>query len=431
MAEKDTYKYLEEEFRKKASDQQYPYDPANWKELEKMLDDERRRTPIMWLKWGSLSLIFITLIGSGIYRSNASIKESSTTDEIGISENIQKEEYSQLNDEASIPKSSIYKDSQLPNKKSEIESNEETVEYQLETSSLNTSSLSNIVRNSNSINNIHFSQKGNHLLDNSFLIKENQSSQSPNLNAVNIDPGHNKKEALDDSEQEENLPVLSHILLTPLNSNQPKFSNPTLVDFGKLETFDYKKFSFVINVGLESSKTALGKRSPLNLNGGVQFNHAISKKITLVGGIRYVIDSYRAEKGEYKTVTKLFEQSGYPEYTLARCSMIDFQTGIGYHFNRVDGSGLSIQLSAVSNAMLDEEYDYMFSDSEKNWTGSWFGAHSTIFSALDISLNYRLPLSSNRFIELSPYAKIPTRGIGHGNIKLNTFGLKLGMTFGK
>ena len=97
----------------------------------------------------------------------------------------------------------------------------------------------------------------------------------------------------------------------------------------------------------------------------------------------------------------------------------------------MDGPGLSAQVGIVSNAMLNETYDYKFSDSEKDWTGSWFGAHSTLLSAVDVSLNYRFTSSSNRFIELSPYLQIPTRGTGHGNIKLNTFGLKLGMTFGK
>lgn len=450
MDEKGKYKYLEDRLRNNADEQQFPYDPEDWKALEKMLDEDKKPA-FGFFRWGAFLILFVLSLGLGywVVNSNTSVipKESNSS----LSSNAET-----INAEATAFENRQESNHALKHEDPQIEDAERMGKVDQDASLKSDSRSGNIKDLSNDQVSGSFSSEGVLGLNTSaearseknkefYFTKPSQVSEkldkltlsrtsaSSSTFLANNDKRNSSNLTLRNSELANSILSLLELGdIDPLKlSPNWNFSNPQLDDIESLESTDFNKFAVTINAGLEASKTPLGSRSKLNFNGGLQFNHAISNKFLLLGGVRYGIDHYRAEKGEYKSTSKFFERSGDPEYTLARCTMLDFHTGVAYNFNAVDGPGLSAQLSLVSNAMLNEEYDYMYSDSEKNWTGSWFGAHSTLFSALDLSVNYRLATSPNRFVEISPYLKIPTRGIGHGNIKLNTFGLKLGMTFSR
>ena len=127
--------------------------------------------------------------------------------------------------------------------------------------------------------------------------------------------------------EEDDKIVLSILKLQEIRPlNQPvnqELGNPQLDDVDLIKKEGYDKFSWNVNVGFESSKTQLGSRSQLNFSGGMQLNHAISKKFQIFGGVQYVIDRYRAERGEYKSTAKFFERSGDPDHTIAKCTKLD------------------------------------------------------------------------------------------------------------
>jgi len=56
-------------------------------------------------------------------------------------------------------------------------------------------------------------------------------------------------------------------------------------------------------------------------------------------------------------------------------------------------------------------------------------ANNTWLNGLDFSTSYRFRLSDMWYIESGPYFKIPLGGIGHGNVKLTSFGIRVAAGF--
>ena len=79
--------------------------------------------------------------------------------------------------------------------------------------------------------------------------------------------------------------------------------------------------------------------------------------------------------------------------------------------------------------MLQEQYEYNFADFN-SWTGTFNGESQTLLSNIELSTTYKFNLGGY-FIDGGPYIKIPTNGVGHGNVKLRSFGFRVGVSLVK
>ena len=84
-----------------------------------------------------------------------------------------------------------------------------------------------------------------------------------------------------------------------------------------------------------------------------------------------------------------------------------------------------------SNFMLNEQYKYLYDEPSKDWYASWQNDFNTFLSSVDLSLGYKFASRQSLLFEAGPYAKIPVNGIGHGGIKLTSFGVKIGVSLVK
>lgn len=421
MSEKNTYQKLEKSLQNGAPKKHYDYDPDAWTSLEMMLEEDEKSNLLGLLP---ILISFLIIIGIGLiwvnqYKSESDTK-SVTQNEIYLS-------VEKVISEANVSDNINGQISPL------TQVNIDKTEINIQGTEVNKNTT-------NHINNQHLINKDSDQLDKSDSILSSQNSNTGSSR---------EKEAKQVDELEKGLITLTSAktqeviserkMRSSINISSLEIANMSLED-GELRILNNDNIVpiltkppvrvFSIVGGLESSRTPKGNHGQPDLNIGIKYAHTLSSKLSLTMGAQYVVSRYRAEKGEYKSTAKFFEdRGGDPEFTLANCTMADVSMGLSYHFNGMGKKGLVFHSSLVSNFMLDENYNYKYVDSGSDWSGSWFGANNTILSATEFAFNYKFAPNNSFGIELGPYAKIPLKGIGHGSLELTSYGLRVGVNF--
>ena len=89
-------------------------------------------------------------------------------------------------------------------------------------------------------------------------------------------------------------------------------------------------------------------------------------------------------------------------------------------------SGLSTYL------MTNEYYDYHYKDNNGAYTVKSYDytANSNYwFSILNISAGFERSIGTRFAVQAEPYLKIPLKGLGFGNINLNSYGIYFGIKY--
>lgn len=190
------------------------------------------------------------------------------------------------------------------------------------------------------------------------------------------------------------------------------------------------KFYVNLNAGIEIASTPLGELSDTDFNFGLKLGYVASSKLVLTAGVNYINECYAADGDDYTAPTGFWASTEgvAPESIVAVCDMIDFSIGASYHFTDVQSNGLAAHVNLGSNFMVREQYDYVFSESDDNWTGIFEGESSSFLSNIELSTTYKVDLGGDLLIDAGPYLKIPTNGIGHGDVRLSSFGFRVGVS---
>ena len=185
-----------------------------------------------------------------------------------------------------------------------------------------------------------------------------------------------------------------------------------------------------LNAGVEISRTPLGELSDTDYSFGIKLGYITSNKFVLTAGANYISECYLADGEDYSPPTGFWQSTDgvAPESVLAVCEMIDLSLGGSYYFKGVTNNGFSAHLNLNSNFMLQEDYYYIFSESGDNWESSFDAGNRTLLSNIEVATSYKLQLSKHLSVNAGPYIKIPTSGIGHGEVRLSSFGFRMGIS---
>ena len=167
------------------------------------------------------------------------------------------------------------------------------------------------------------------------------------------------------------------------------------------------------------------------LNLGVFVDYKLSNRWLLQGGIIYTKKNYKMmgedfhpPKGGWFDHVKLEDVTG-------SCYMIDFPLNARYNaiqkksFNVFAGAGLSSYL------MKKEEYSYYgyYYGNPINSSRVYEGNEGYILSILNISIGYEKKLSSAFSMQVEPFFKQTLKGVGFGDISLNSTGVYFSLRY--
>lgn len=110
----------------------------------------------------------------------------------------------------------------------------------------------------------------------------------------------------------------------------------------------------------------------------------------------------------------------------ADCRVLDIPLNISYAFIQNAKSSFSLGTGISSYLMLREDYRYLNSDREDlhlvNENQHWF-------SVLNLQATYARRLSSRLSIHVQPFVKIPVNDIGQYKVRLQSYGMALGVSW--
>ena len=446
---KNSYENLEDRLKSQADSQQFQYDPEDWKALEAMLDDDAKSAAgFNWRKSALILLLLLVGVSLGVvlYNSNQSSISADRFEAknlIGDDDENQSLSSTEQKDQNSLSSSSVINSkltsSEDSNRNQDFDSDETQSEKYISINNTKTIQISgnSILTTSNDLG--FKKDAGSFKLENPNISasgRETNSFRLNNLSSASESFSGNSFLTNDPNSLQigEDLSLDRFVQFETISKNSIDAfllqavevkRVPELVELEK-EQQSYSKIFLGINLGMEASKTELSERSSWDLNTGIQVGYSLSRKLQLIGGANYVIDKYMADGDDYKITPKFQATWGAPDYVSANCSMINAHLGVAYHFTEVNRSGFSVSASSVSNFMVSENYDYHYTDATKDWTGQWNGAHQTLFSSLELGVQYKFQLSSRQLFSVGSYTKLATRGIGHGDVLLNSYGFRLG-----
>ncbi|WPV02473.1 hypothetical protein SNE26_11860 [Mucilaginibacter sp. cycad4] len=165
-------------------------------------------------------------------------------------------------------------------------------------------------------------------------------------------------------------------------------------------------------------------------NYGLLLSFGPTKKLTITSGVVYSSKPYSTSFANYNT-TYNFKHD--PTEVTADCKMLDIPINIGYQVYGNFRNKLSVGTGLSSYLMLHEKYTYNYADAANSaaWPQTYTVPNSKgyLLSIININATYEHKINSKFGVSVQPYMKVPISGVGYSDIKLQSTGVAVGVTY--
>lgn len=179
------------------------------------------------------------------------------------------------------------------------------------------------------------------------------------------------------------------------------------------------------------------KNSEVGTNAGLMFSVGLGKRFTISTGAVYSKKPYITNFSDYHQ-----QSAGYYSYSgsgkvtpvdvSADCRVLDVPINVDYMVYNRSNNKFSIGSGLSSYIMLRENYHYNYnttpgpsSPTDYNITNK----NQHILGVLNLDATYSRRLSSKFSLGVQPYLKVPLTNIGYGQVKLQSTGVAVGLTW--
>ncbi|MDB5147449.1 MAG: hypothetical protein JWQ57_1469 [Mucilaginibacter sp.] len=165
-------------------------------------------------------------------------------------------------------------------------------------------------------------------------------------------------------------------------------------------------------------------------NYGLLLSFGATKKLTITSGVVYSSKPYNTSFANYRTAYTFKHD---PTDVTADCKMLDIPINIGYQVYGNFRNKLSVGTGLSSYLMLHEKYTYNYADGTNSaaWPQTFTVPNSKgyLLSIININATYEHRINSNIGVSVQPYMKVPIAGVGYSDIKLQSTGVAIGVTY--
>jgi hypothetical protein len=172
------------------------------------------------------------------------------------------------------------------------------------------------------------------------------------------------------------------------------------------------------------------QQSKVGTNIGLGFTVGLSKKLTVSTGALYSVKPYATNFDNYHTA---YQWKVTPTNVTADCRMLDIPLNVNYQVYHKAQNKLSFGTGLSSYIMLHESYKFSYADSYGSTTSP---ANYTVpspgkyfFGVVNLNATYERQLNSKVGLSIQPYMKLPLTNIGYSQVKLQTTGVAIGLSW--
>jgi len=170
------------------------------------------------------------------------------------------------------------------------------------------------------------------------------------------------------------------------------------------------------------------KQGKFGSKAGLVFAAGVSQKLTISTGAVYSSTPYSAG---YDNFTLPYQPKVSPVSLTANCQMLDIPINIGYQVYNQGKNMISLGTGLSSYIMLQQDYNFVYSGSSGIAPRDYSvpNTNSYLFKILNLNATYERQISSKAGITIQPYLKLPLADIGYSQVKLQTTGVAVGLSW--
>ena len=220
---------------------------------------------------------------------------------------------------------------------------------------------------------------------------------------------------------------------TPFNKSQPDDS--AILEKSAIKTPKKIKSNQKLIIGIVAGPDVSAvKNNFMNQSGfntGLLLGYKISDRWSLHSGALYTKKKYAAKGKDFHPPKNYWINNVYLHQLEGDCSMFDIPINVRYAIP--SGKKHNLFFSAgLSTYLMNKEtyrYDYTLNGIESNseWTNNKNSAF--LFSILNVSAGFEKKINNTFSIQAEPYLKAPLKGIGFGNMQLNSYGIYFSLIY--
>ena len=412
------HKDIDKIFQQGSAQHDFDYNPDAWAKMEVLLDKEKRRRRFWWW-FGGVFVLGGIAVGL-LYNFDHSSAVNSILQQVVITNSNSKKETASSTSEQEKKMTKLSVDDKNTLERKEHES----IDNQPIRASNHSSKTPNqrIYVNKNILIN-----RTNYLHD---KHEEKRVGQplSGKKESSNFEGIHQNKAMLVEGELEL-LPILSPAFL---ERETPDIDRSLLAQKVNLQSKKSKNQWLVgVYLASEMSSVALENISRNNFRFGGQSSYRFKRKWSASIGLSYTRKKYKVNEGDYTPPKGFWTRKIAPQSTEATTDILEVPVLVEFFPKGYVNNGLFVNIGLTSYFMLKEKYRYSYDLSDpdliRNWrtekeNNHWFGVGQ-------FSMGYQKVISPKVYSQFGPYLQVPLTGIGHGNVKLWSFGVDWKMNF--
>ncbi|HWZ36656.1 MAG TPA: hypothetical protein VNW51_10870, partial [Mucilaginibacter sp.] len=162
-------------------------------------------------------------------------------------------------------------------------------------------------------------------------------------------------------------------------------------------------------------------------NIGLLFTVGLNK-FSASTGATYSTKPYSMPFSNYHTTYKFKTE---PNYVMADCRVLDIPINLGYQVFNKSRNKISVGTGLSSYIMMHESYAYDYGNAVYPGPSSYTvkGKGKYFFSIMNLQASYERKVASNIGLSLTPYLKLPLSDIGYSQVRVQTFGVAVGLNW--
>lgn len=409
--------HFEHKIREKLQDADFPFDQDAWAQMEKKLDaitpTSKRRGGFPW--WmGGLVLLLCVSVGTAVwynYETNESSPLKLTmVDSLSATEVVVNGDDKSLtgktdpdNHPVDLPKGNLndsleaFANSNLPKKNIKSDPDSKiTAHYSKNVSIFSANATAAINDINDNINSIA-GRTVNTPADSVGIAGVALSPAAGPIVLHNVQVYTAKDAEIADSLSSQPA-ELQHIIITPKPSQR-------------------HGFALGFAVGPDYSAAPHLRLGNFGVSAGLQLQYAINNRFSISTGAFYAKKTYGATPADYEAPYSFKKVD-------ADCKVLDVPLNLNVTLFESGKHSWAATVGSSSYFMLREEYNMYYNNNNLH-KYVYDNGSQHYFSILNLGIGYQQQAARHIMWGITPYAKVPLAGVGHGKVKLTSFGFTL------
>lgn len=400
---------MENFFRNRTQEQSFEFNEADWLKLEAKLNERLPVTPFPWYYFKKFWFILLLLL----------LLPSSWIAYNQINNTLENENFTSL----SSPTNETNLDNSI--KPSNVEVVQKSKTSPTITKVEKTLAQKSNLRDTQSTSSIT-SNRQDQKNSNNLLFDEKQVNQGKKTDDIGYVVSRNGAESIRLSMDyglhflEPIVPTSEiHAGATPKNLHEVSSINP--------KVYKAKIASFILGLGYSPDFSTVGIGNFVSPGSRWKLSAEVGflKRLQLQTGIVLVNNQYEAYGEDYHAPSRYWKKGIVADEAYGECKMIDIPLNLRYNFFIRGKHQIFISAGTSTYFVLKEDYYFHYEQDDPELPTHWGTEKTTIypFGIINFSAGYQYMLGRKSALQVEPFIKIPTTGIGWGNVDLHTLGV--------